>query len=34
VKVNDVHETTFTTNEGHYEYLMMPFGLMNEPSTF
>ena len=36
VRVNpaDVHKTLFRTHNGHYEYLMIPFGLCNTPSTF
>ena len=36
VRVNppNIHKTAFHTHNGHYEYLVMPFGLCNAPSTF
>ena len=34
VKQSDVPKTTFRTHEGHYEFLVMPFGFTNAPATF
>ena len=34
MKSEDVPKTTFRTDEGHYEFLVMSFGLTKAPSTF
>jgi hypothetical protein len=34
MKPEDIHKTAFSTHLGHYEYLVMPFGLSNVPATF
>lgn len=34
MKEADVRKVAFSIHEGHYEFLVMPFGLMNQPSTF
>lgn len=34
MKEGDEHKTAFWTHEGHYEFMVMPFGLNNAPATF
>src|ERR1700688_1899763 len=30
----DIHKTAFRTRYGHFEFLVLPFGLTNAPATF
>ena len=34
IKKEDTHKTEFRTRYGHYEFLVLPFGLTNAPATF
>src|ERR1044072_2255443 len=34
VREADIPKTAFRTRYGHYEYLVMPFGVTNEPAVF
>jgi hypothetical protein len=34
IKGEDIHKTTFRTRYGHYEFVVVPFGLTNVPATF
>ena len=34
IKEQDIQKTTFRTHYGHYEFLVMPFGMTNAPTMF
>ena len=34
VKEDDIQKMAFRTRYGHFEYLVLPFGLTNAPATF
>ena len=34
IKETDIPKTVFRTRYGHFEFTVMPFGLMNAPAAF
>ena len=34
IKDEDIHKTVFRTRYGHYEFVVVPFGLTNATATF
>jgi hypothetical protein len=32
--LEDIAKTAFSTHQGHFEYVVMPFNLTNAPATF
>ena len=34
IKDEDIHKTSFGTRYGHYEFVVIPFGLSNATTTF
>ena len=34
MRAEDISKTAFSTHLGHFEYVVMPFGLENAPATF
>jgi hypothetical protein len=34
IKDEDIYKTSFRTRYGHYEFVVVPFGITNAPTTF
>jgi hypothetical protein len=34
MREGDIEKTAFSTHMGHYEFVVMPFGITNAPTTF
>jgi hypothetical protein len=34
MRESDIEKTAFSTHMGHYEFVVMPFGITNAPATF
>jgi hypothetical protein len=34
IKEEEIHKTSFRTKYGHYEFVVVPFGMINAPTVF